>query len=158
MPQANSTPSDNHSDSVTQSDGTAGGSVTESNQPITENHGAAGRDSMTDNNSGNSNPDNSGGSGLQGSPAQGHAAPGAAGNTVPNLGELVAAIQAMPESVVRALREAQPPAQQRRQAQSATDTGQQAQDRQAGTQAASQPRGESRTPGRKTFADWWFGR
>lgn len=77
----------------------------------------------------------------------------------PNFGEVIAAIQAMPEQVVRGLREATQAAQQPRVAKTGSSTG----DAQSAAQTATEQgsgggSAEKAThPTKKTFADWWFG-
>jgi len=73
------------------------------------------------------------------------------GGQAPGLNELATAIAGMPERIVSALREA---TQTPRSASSGSpDTG--TQERGSGSQNVSE--GESRKPGRKSFAQWWFG-
>lgn len=136
MPTANSTESDNGESGQRDN----GDSVTQSNdESITENN--------TD-------------SGKRGFPDNSQRAGGATGNPgTPNFGEVLASIQAMPEQIVRALKEATAaPTQPRKSSPdaSASTTG-------SGSQTAAQT--ASRTtnadkpsePGRKSFAQWWFG-
>jgi hypothetical protein len=146
MPEANSTESNN--------------STSESTAPAQQGSG--------DNNA-NSNPggnaDNSGNAGQDGSPAAGAGDSGAAGHsrssdTPPNFGEVLTAIAAMPEQIVRALKEANPAPQRPRNTSAGNDTQGQGNSSQTGTQTASRGSqgNDSQTPGKKTFADWWFGR
>lgn len=74
----------------------------------------------------------------------------------PNFGEVLTAIQSMPEQIVRALREAtQPP----RSTSGGGGSGDSSQDTGSGSQRGSQ--GDSavstRMPGRKSLAERWFG-
>lgn len=77
----------------------------------------------------------------------------------PSFGEVLTAIQAMPEQLVRALREAAPAAQPPQKSSadsSARDTGTSSQNGAQQRSGASQ-HVDSSTPGKKTFRDWWFG-
>lgn len=165
MPIANSTDGDNHQATATQSDHKrpAEATTTQSNGVNTVSDGAAGPGDSGNSNSVTPNADNSGaatqpGSGTNAHPDSGsgsHSGTPAAG---PNIGELVTAIQAMPESVVRAIREAQTPAKPPRQQAPAQDSAQQSNASQSGTQPGSQQSEQSRAPGKKSFTEWWFGK
>ena len=146
----------------TQSNNTAGNS-TEGIQGTTTGDGA-GQQGSGEANTANSQQGSGTAPGQGGSGNAGQGAGAAAGHSprsegVPNFGELVTAIQGMPEAVVRAIREATPPAQQSRTRQTNQDTGNQGNGAQTGTQAGSQGSSAgSGTPGRKSFGEWWFGR
>jgi hypothetical protein len=74
----------------------------------------------------------------------------------PNFGEVLTAIQAIPEQVARAVRELAPrPSEPRNPSanQTTQGTGNGAQ-----TAAQTSSRPTTQTPGKKSFADWWFGR
>jgi hypothetical protein len=141
--------------------------TTESNNPTSEGT-APGQQGSGDSNA-NSNPggnaENTGGAGQGGSSGAGQGDSGAAGHsrsseTPPNFGEVLTAIAAMPEQIVRALKEANPAPQRPRNASAGKETGGQANGSQTAAQTGSQgSQGNSaQTPGKKTFADWWFGR
>lgn len=108
-----------------------------------------------------SNAESSSDSPQRGSPA--NATPSApetqqrpATRDVPNFGEVLTAIQAIPEQVARAVRELAPRPTEPRNASTDQTTQSTGNGAQTATQAASRP--ATRTPGKKSFADWWFGR
>lgn len=78
----------------------------------------------------------------------------------PNFGEVLTTLQAMPEQIVRALKEAAPAPQRTRNASAGTETGDPGTGSQTGTQTGSE--GNSSTqrqkPGPRSFGTWWFGR
>lgn len=75
-----------------------------------------------------------------------------------NFGEVMNTLNAMPEKIVNAIREAtQPPKPPAQPAQGQGTQGQQT-TAQAGAQDPAQGAANAgKSPGRKTFADWWFG-
>lgn len=104
---------------------------------------------------GNAAPNAAAGQGAN--PAAGQGAMGAAGlpnHQGPNFGEVLTAIQAMPEKIVQGLREATQAAQAPAQQQSTGDTGQGSAGSQTATQTASQT--AETTPTKKSFAERWF--
>jgi len=143
MPGANNTESDNGSAGEPQQQGSG-------NVNANENQ--------------NSNENSNGATGQRDDSASGQRAVPAASAQVsagtPNFGEVLTAVQAMPEQIVRALKEATQPAQQPRNAQGSTDTGNQGNGAQTAAQTGSQGSSANgnREPGRKTFTEWWFGR
>lgn len=78
----------------------------------------------------------------------------------PNFGEVLTTLQAMPEQIVRALKEAAPAPQRTRNASAGTETGDPGTGSQTGAQTGSE--GNSSTqrqkPGPRSFGTWWFGR
>jgi hypothetical protein len=90
----------------------------------------------------------------QSAPNPGTPAAPSPGNTGPGLDVLVTAIAALPEQIVRSLKEATQPAQQPAQQPVSTGTGQSA--GQAAAVAKTDTDGSE--PGSKSFRDWWFGK
>jgi len=76
----------------------------------------------------------------------------------PNFGEVLTAIQAMPERIVQGLREATQQAQQ--PCTASQSTGDQGAGNGAQNETQSGSRGnestQRQTPGKKSFAEWWF--
>ena len=142
MPSENNTESDN---------GTSG-------QPPQQGSG-----NVNANENQNSNANSNAAAGTRDVPASGQrevpASSSQASAGVPNFGEVLTAVQAMPEQIVRALKEATQPAQQPRNAQGSQDTGNQGTGSQTAAQGASQGSSANgnREPGKRTFTQWWFG-
>lgn len=75
-------------------------------------------------------------------------------NPGPNFGEVLTAIQAMPEQIIRALREAAP--QQPKQ-NSSESSNQETRNTSGERRSGESQQNSTRSPGKKTFAEWWFG-
>jgi len=101
---------------------------------------------------GNSAPTGQGGGHAPGNPPRSDA--------VPTVGEVLTAIQAMPEQIVRALKEAT----QAPKTPSTPSAGGSSQGPANGAQSGAQTRSQTshaesnQSPGSKSFAQWWFGR
>lgn len=136
---------------------------TESNNPAAPGQPGSGEVNTDSNSGGNAVSTGAAGQGASVPSPPPHSAPAGhspSSGAGPNFGEVITAIQSMPEQIVRALREATQPAQQPRTA----SPGASPQDGGSGSQTAAQggSRGNSaegaKSPGSKSFAAWWFGR
>lgn len=81
--------------------------------------------------------------------------PAAPQHAGPNFGEVLNAIQALPEQIVNGIREATQPA--KAPAQPASNAGTQAQGNAAQVPAQAPVGGTASKPQNKSFREWWFG-
>lgn len=136
---------------------------TESDNAPTGEPGQQGSGNVNADTNPNGNADQTPASDQRDVPATGQrdvpAAQTRASDAGPNFGEVLAAVQAMPEQVVRAIREATAPARAPKTSSGNAGTGNQGSGSQTATQTGSQGSsgGTSQTPGKRTFGQWWFG-